>query len=80
MLGAILDRTRARSVDLSRVLNATQSQINRLFGDTETKLPDGVARTSELNHAPLENPLDYDPEFERWKAAGYPPGVPLDET
>jgi len=73
-------RTNARSADFTQVKNMDQSQVNALFGDTNTLLPENVKRTTELSHPPLENLWDNDPEFERWKAAGYPPGVPIEDN
>ena len=70
----------ARSADFTEAKGMQQDQVNALFGDTATTLPKGLVRTTELNHAPLKSLWDDDPEFERWKAAGYPPSVPLDET
>lgn len=71
---ATLNKVNVRGADLSDAKGLTQEHVKALFGDTETKLPDYLRRTTELNHKPLENPWDDDPEYERWKAAGYPEG------
>lgn len=73
----IFARMRARSADFTDANDMTQDQVNALFGDTETKIPPYLSRTTLLNNEPLEKPWAGDPAYQEWLANGAPPGVPL---
>ncbi len=68
---------RARSADFSGARNMTQEQVNAMFGDRSTILPEGLRRTDLMDRQPLEDPFGPDPDYEAWLAAGAPPGKPL---
>ncbi|MGB0506314.1 MAG: pentapeptide repeat-containing protein [Pikeienuella sp.] len=84
LASCIFARMLARSADFTEAKNMTQEQVNAIFGDTDTKIPERGAdgeklkRTTLLNRPPLESPWDDDPEYDEWIANGAPPGVPID--
>lgn len=65
-------RANARSADFTEARNMTQEQVNSLFGDHDTKLPDTDAdgallqRPPQFDNEPLEYTWDPDPAYEVW--------------
>ncbi|QIE54627.1 hypothetical protein G5B40_03740 [Pikeienuella piscinae] len=55
----------------------THVHVNTIFGDPATKLPEGLRPADHWAKEPLKSPLDPDPEYDAWIAAGAPPGKPV---
>lgn len=70
-------RANARSADFTGAKAMTQDQVNAMFGDSKTILPEGLRRTDLMDREPLENWWDDDRDYKAWLAAGAPPGKPL---
>ncbi len=74
---ARLTKANTRAANFLGALNLSDEQVNGVFGDRTTIIPDGLCRTDLMDREPLESPLNPDPDYEAWLAAGAPPGKPL---